>query len=61
MAEVEIRDPIIKLFGKTIALPLNSVDLPSPNQDSDCKFVSSEATVLKDCEKVEIFQFLNSV
>lgn len=32
MAEVEMRDPIIKLFGKTISLP------------SDSKFLSSETT-----------------
>ncbi|CAK9316713.1 unnamed protein product [Citrullus colocynthis] len=46
MAEVEIGDPIIKLFGKTIALPLNHLDLPS-----DSKFLSSETSVLKAGEK----------
>lgn len=61
MAEVEIGDPIIKLFGKTIALPLNHLDLPS-----DSKFLSSETSVLKAGEKVGIFIFyfrlsLNSV
>ena len=45
MAEVDIRDPIIKLFGKTISLPLNHLDLPS-----DSKFPSSETT-----EKVDLF------
>ncbi|XP_038891308.1 cyclic dof factor 1-like [Benincasa hispida] len=46
MAEVEIRDPILKLFGKTIALPLNHLDLAS-----DSKFLSSETTVPKAGEK----------
>ncbi|XP_022968067.1 cyclic dof factor 1-like [Cucurbita maxima] len=46
MAEVEVRDPTIKLFGKTISLPFNHVD-----HDSESKFASSEATVLKDSQK----------
>ena len=47
MGEVEVRDPTIKLFGKTIALPLNHGG-----------FVSSESSVPKARQKVPLFHGL---
>ncbi|KAL4015807.1 hypothetical protein IC575_023409 [Cucumis melo] len=49
MAEVEMRDPIIKLFGKTISLP------------SDSKFLSSETTEEEtSCEELGLEKEGNS-